>query len=111
MPPPPAPSVHSTYAYDVPGGTGPSGMPSSAMPGQADTPSQGETSASPFTADAQQLLVQAEAMLGTLDPTGEQYARVLSACEVVRQALSSETSQSDLITAMSQLTMAMAGLF
>ena len=104
-------SSSSPYAYDVPGGTGPSGMPSSAMPGQADTPSQGETSASPFTADAQQLLVQAEAMLGTLDPTGEQYARVLSACEVVRQALSSETSQSDLITAMSQLTMAMAGLF
>ena len=62
-----------------------------------------------FAADAYVLLTQAQDMLNLLDPASTQYQNVSSAIALLNAVLSTGGSQSDIISAMSMLTQAMAG--
>ncbi len=111
---------YSMPGYDTgdgPGYSGPSGIPESGMdfsePGYSGGPGTsvggGETESS-YTADARSLLSQASSMLSGMDPSLNQYSQIQYAMDQVSAALSEGASQNELISAMSQLTLAMAGL-
>ena len=76
--------------------------------------SEGGTSSSqsPQYAEAQQLLSRAESMLEQLDASGSQYQAVQNAADYLRMLLGSgNTSQAEIISAMTSLTSAMAGIY
>ncbi len=65
-----------------------------------------------FVQDAKRLIDQAQQMLLSMDPMSEQYARITYAVSNLQAVLDSgSATQNDVISAMSQLTMAMAGLY
>ena len=71
-----------------------------------------DNSGAPFIPDAQSLLQQAQAMLPTLDPAGGQYAALQNAIYNMQVILSSgSVGQTAIISAMSALTQAMAGIY
>ena len=72
----------------------------------------GDDSGRTFVPDAQSLIAQAQGMAATLPPDSDQYAALNAAIENLRGVLTqSEISSSEIIAAMSQLTLAMAGAY
>ncbi len=86
-------TLHTAYTVQTP-----------ADPGQVQ-----EDSA--FTADARNLIVQAQNMLSSLTPDMPQYQNIQSAISYLESVLSAGGTQSEVISAMSILTQAMAGLY
>ena len=63
-------------------------------------------------ADAQTLIAQAQGMLSAMDSSGAQYQSIQSAISSLQSVISSSSpSQGDIVSAMGQLTQAMAGLY
>ena len=61
--------------------------------------------------DASRLIAAAQAQLTTLDPAGAQYAAIVNAATRLQQLVDSGASQSDVTSAMTALTQAMAGVY
>ena len=76
---------------------------------QTDEPAQTEDVSS-YVSDARRLLSQAASMLNTMDRTSEQYAALQSAIINLETVLQTSPTQSQILDAMTTLTLAMAGL-
>ena len=74
---------------------------------QQSVPDTGASSA--FYADAMNLITQAQNMMAVLDPNSAHYQNIQNAIAYLQAVLSTGGSQNDVISAMSQLTQAMAG--
>ena len=72
---------------------------------------QGDADTSSFTSDARNLIVQAQNLLATLDPASQQAQNIQSAITYLESILSYGGTQSEVISAMSILTQAMAGIY
>ena len=78
---------------------------------QPQQPSYQDPQSPQSNTEAQQVLAMADNMLSTIDPASPKYQAVQNAADYLRLLLGSGADQTEILSAMQTLTMAMGGVY